>query len=53
MRGLETYHRISGPMRGLTKNAWGMDIRQKKQTDKQTNRHVNSMTDPAQRVESV
>ena len=26
MQGLETEHVISGPTRGLTKNAWGMDI---------------------------
>ena len=46
MRGLETDHVISGPMRGLEKNLMGIDIRQ-------TNRHVDSMTDPAQRAESV
>ena len=53
MRGLETDHVISGPMRGL-KNVWGSDIRQTyRQTEIQTDRHVNSMTDPALRAESV
>ena len=36
-------------MTGL-KNAWAMDIRQ---TNRQTDRHVDSMTDPAQRAASV
>ena len=36
MRGLGTDHVIWGPMRGLKKNAWGMDIIQAdRQTDKQ------------------
>ena len=39
MRGLETDHVITG-----LKTAWGMDIRQ---TDDQTDRHVDSMTDLA------
>ena len=34
----------------LKKNAWGMDI---KQTDTQTHRHVDSLTDLAQRAQSV
>ena len=41
MRGLETDHVISGPMRDLKQNAWGMDFTQ-------TDGHVNSITDPAQ-----
>ena len=45
MRGLEADHVISGPMRGLTKKAWGMDT--------QTHRHCDYYTDPAQRAESV
>ena len=36
-------------MRGLEKNAWGMD----RQTDGRTDGHRDSMTDPAQRAESV
>ena len=40
MRGLETNHVISGPMRGLEENAHVLDIRQ-------TDRYVDSMTDPA------
>ena len=50
MRGLETDHVISGPMRGLKKTTWGMYITQ---TNRQTDRHVDSMTDTAQRAESV
>ena len=46
MRGLETDHVISGPMRGLKKC-----IGNGHQTDRQTDRHVDSMTDPAQRAE--
>ena len=46
MRGLETNHVISGPMRGLKQSACGMDI-------KQTDKRVDSMTDPAKRAESV
>ena len=39
---------------GPSENAWGMNIRQtNRPTDKQTNRHVDYMTDPAQRAESV
>ena len=41
MRGLETDHVISGPMRGLKKIALEMDIRQ---TNKQTNRQTNMST---------
>ena len=49
MRGQETDHVISGPMRVLEKNC----IRCLKHTDRQTDGHRNSMTDPAQRAESV
>ena len=37
-------------MRDLENNAWGIDITQ---TDTQTHGHHDSMTDPAQRAESV
>ena len=52
MRGLETDHVISGPMTGLKTHG---DQTLDKHTDKQiqTDRHVNSMTDPALRAESV
>ena len=49
MRGLVTDHVISGPMRGLTKNC----IRWRKQTDKQTDRHGDSMTESAQWADSM
>ena len=49
MRGQETDHVISGPMRGLEKNC----IRLRRQTDQKTYGHCDSMTDPAQRAESV
>ena len=43
-------HVTWGPMRGLEKNAWkGTNT----QTDRQTDGHRDSMTDPAQRAESV
>ena len=45
-RGLETDPVILGPQK---KNASGMDIRQ---TYKQTDSHVNSMTDPAEIVKN-
>ena len=45
MRGQETDHVISGPMRGFEKNC----IRWRRQTSG----HRDSMTDPAQRAESV
>ena len=50
--GLETDHVISGPMRGL-KKCMGNGHHTDRQTDRQTQGHVNSMTDPAQRTESV
>ena len=46
MRGLETDHVISGPMKGLGKT-YRMGRGQ------HTNGHRDSMTDPAQRAESV
>ena len=52
MRGLETDHVISGPMRGLNKcmeDGHHTDHQKNKQRD----RHVGSMTDPAQRAKSV
>ena len=49
MRGQETDHVISGPMRGLEKNC----IQWRRQTDKLTSGHCNSTTDSAQRAESV
>ena len=49
MRGHETDHVITGPMRCLEKNC----IRWRRQTDKQTDGHRDSMTNPAQRAESV
>ena len=49
MRGLKTDHVISGPTRGLKNKRMGNGH----QTEKQTNRHVDSMTDPAQRAESL
>ena len=50
MRGQETDHVISGPIRDLKKTASnGAD----RQTQTQTDGHRNSMTDPAQRAESV
>ena len=45
MRGQETDHVISGPMRGLDKNCM--------RWRRQTSGHRDSMTDPAQRAESV
>ena len=48
MRGQETDHDISGPMRGLKK--LHLMAQTKRQTDRQTSGHRNSMTDPAQRV---
>ena len=52
MRGLETDRVTSGPIRGL-KKSMGNGHQTDKQTNKQTIRHVDSMTDPAQRAESV
>ena len=48
MRGQETDNVISGPMRGFEKKLHSMA-----QTDTQTDGHGASMTDPAQRAESV
>ena len=48
MRSLETDHVISGPMRCFKKR-----MENRHQTDRQTHRHVDSMTDPAQKSESV
>ena len=44
MRGLGTDHVISGPIRGLEKNC----IPWRRETNKQTSGHCDSMTDPAQ-----
>ena len=46
---------ISGPMKGLKNphGEWTTETHIDMQTDTQTNRHVDSMTDPAQRAESV
>ena len=50
MRGQETYRVISGPMKGLIKTASdGANT----QTNRQTDGHRDSMTDLAQRAESV
>ena len=49
MRGLGTEYVISGPTRGLKNKRMGNGH----QTEKQTNRHVDSMTDPAQKAKSV
>ena len=50
MRGQETYCVISGPMKGLTKTASdGVNT----QTNRQTDGHGDSMTDLAQRAESL
>ena len=51
MRGLETDHVISGPMRGLEKKPHGEGA--DRHTDGRTDGHRDSMTDPAQRAESV
>ena len=52
MRGLGSGHVTCGPMRGLGKNCLGRG-----QTDRQTNRrtngHCDSMTEPAQWADSV
>ena len=49
MRGLETDHVISGPMRGLKINfTW-----RGQHSNTHSDRHRNSMIDPAQRAESV
>ena len=61
MRGLEIYHLISGPMRCLETDQLNsgqmiglkINITGRGQTYKHTSRHSNSMTDPAQREESV
>ena len=49
MSGLETDQVISGPMRGLEKKTHGKWTSDRPQTD----RHFDSMTNPAQRVRSV
>ena len=52
MRGLGSGHVTCGPMRGLEKNCMGRG-QTDRQTDRQTDGHGDSMTDPAQRAESV
>ena len=52
MRGQETDHVISGPMKGLEKKLHLM-AQTDKQTHTQKDGHCDSMTDPAQRAESV
>ena len=49
MKGLETDHVISGPMRGLTK----ISLEGDNHTNTETYGHCDSMNDPAQRAESV
>ena len=51
MRGLETDHVISGPMRGLKINCIGRG--QHSTFNTQRDRHRNYYTDPTQRAESV
>ena len=53
MRGLGSGHVTCGPMRGLEKNCTRWHIHTHKQNDRQTHGHGDSMTDPAQRAESV
>ena len=48
MRGKETDYVISGPIRGLKKKLHSMA-----QTHRHTDGHRDSITDPAQRAESV
>ena len=48
MRGLGSGHVTCGPMRGLEINFTGRGP-----TDRQTDGHCDSMTNPAQRAESV
>ena len=52
MRGLGSGHVTCGPMRGLEINFTGRGHTDR-HTDRQTHGHVDSMTDPAQRTESV
>ena len=48
MRGLGTGHVMSGPMRGFKINRM-----ERGHTDIRLDKHVNYMTDPTQRAESV